>query len=120
MYGIGSFDVQETLFPHNSAEYNEDVRGVRVRAGIKSFYIYASKKGKVIDKEDDLKNKRESRYIPHEKLPMSAEIAVHGPILSIVTFRKKIIGVLVEHSDIADSFRAIFDAAWEAAEKYNK
>jgi len=119
MYGIGSSDVQEVLFPSNSEEYNEDVRGVRVRAGIKSFYIYSSKKGKVINKEDDLQNNRESRYIPFEKLPTSAEISVHGPILSIVTFRKKIIGVLIEHSDIADSFRAIFNAAWDAAEKYN-
>ena len=120
MYGIGSFDVQEDLFPRNSTEYNEDVRGVRVRAGIKSFYIYASKKGKIINKEDDLKSKRESRYIPHEKLPMSAEISVNGSLLSIVTFRKKIIGVLIEHPDIAGSFRAIFNAAWAAAEKYNK
>jgi len=120
MYGIGSSDVQETLFPRDSSEYGENIRGVRLKAGIKSFHIYTSKKGKIISKEDDLKNNRESRYIPHEKLPMSAEIAVHGPILSIVTFRKKIIGVLIEHSDIADSFRAIFDAAWLESEKYNK
>lgn len=120
MYGIGSLDVQETMFPRDSKEYDEDIRGVRIRAGIKSFYLYSSEKGKVISREDDLKNKHESRYIPHEKLPMSAEIGVHGSLLSIVTFRKKIIGVLIEHPDIASSFKAIFDAAWEAAEKYNK
>jgi len=120
VYAIGSLDVQESLFPANSSEYDDDVRGVRVRAGIKSYFIYASKKGKIITKEDDEKSKRESRYVPYDELPMASSVSAHGPLLSLVTFRKKIIGVLIEHADIADSFRAIFDAAWRVAEKHNK
>jgi len=117
--GLEADDMIETLFPPESDEYEEDVRGVRVKSGIYSRNIYTSSKGRYRKKEDDIKALRESRYIPPEKLPITASFTVHGPLLSIVSFRKKIIGVLIEHQDIADSFKSVFEAAWEAAAKYN-
>ncbi|MDO8511879.1 MAG: helix-turn-helix domain-containing protein [bacterium] len=113
MYGMGSDDVMENLFPRASNEYDEEIRGVRVKAGIKSFNIYTTSDGEKRSPESDKKALRESRYIEKEKLPIKAHFSVHGPLLSIVSFRKKIIGVLIEHVDIADSFKAIFDVAWK-------
>lgn len=118
--GMSSDDAMEQLFPMRSDEFDHEVRSIRVKAGIHSRHIYTSSRGPVHTKEDDAKAMRDSRYIPPEKLPINCSFSVHGPLLSIVTFRKKIIGVLIEHQDIADSFRAIFEAAWEAAEKYNR
>lgn len=112
VYGMGSDDVMEDLFPRTSNEYDEEIRNVRVKAGIKSYNIYTGTRGDQRTAEMDKKALLESRYIPWEKLPIRAHFAVHGPLLSIVSFRKKIIGVLIEHVDIADSFKAIFDVAW--------
>jgi len=117
VYGMSSDDAMENLFPRTSDEYDEEIRGVRVKAGIKSYNIYTSSEGERRSLESDKKALRESRYIDKEKLPIKAHFSVHGPLLSIVSFRKKIIGVLIEHVDIADSFKAIFDVAWKQLEE---
>jgi HTH-type transcriptional regulator, sugar sensing transcriptional regulator len=117
--GISSDDAMTELFPIRSEEFDREIRSIRLKANVWSRHIYVSARGKVHSKESDKSAHRESRYVPPEKLPINCSFSVHGPLLSIVTFRRKIIGVLLEHQDIADSFRAIFEAAWRAAEKYN-
>jgi len=114
--GMNADDIMQDLFP----KYEKEIRDIRVEAGIETRHIYTSPKGPYKAKADDKKVLRESRYIPPEKLLLKASFAVHGSLLSLVTFRKKIIGVLIDHQDIADSFKAVFEAAWDAAEKYNK
>jgi sugar-specific transcriptional regulator TrmB len=118
--GMSSDDAMEELFPQRSDEFDREIRSIRAKAGIRSRHIYTTSRGPIHTKEDDVKAMRDSRFIPPEKLPINCSFSVHGPLLSIVTFRKKIIGVLMEHQDIADSFKAIFEAAWESAEKYNR
>ncbi len=117
--GMSSDNAIESLFPARSEEFDREVRSIRVQAGVRSRHLYTSSRGPIHTKESDAKALKESRYIPPEKLPIKVSFAVHGPLFSMVTFRNKIIGVLVEHQDIADSFRAIFEAAWRAAEEYN-
>lgn len=115
--GIDSLDAMEDLFPRESKEFEDDIRNIRIKAKIKSRNIYVSSRGNHITAEDDKKALRESRFMSQEKLPISASFAIHGPLLSIVSFRKKIIGVLVEHADIANSAKAIFEQLWTVAEK---
>lgn len=117
--GISSDEVMKEIFPFRSDEFDRDIRSVRVRAGIFSRHIYTSQ-GPAHSAEADVRALRESRYLPPELLPISASFAVHGPILSVVSFRNKIIGVLIEHPDIASSFRAIFESLWKTAEAYQE
>lgn len=100
-------------------ELVNEITKVRTDAGVYSRFLYTCEKEKLLTPEMDRKWLRESRWIPPEKLPLKNSFAVHGPLFSIVTFEKKIIGVLIEHQDIADSFRAVFEAAWSKAIKYN-
>ena len=116
--GVSSDDVMEELFPFRSEEFDREIRSVRVQAEVRSRHIYTSSRGPVHTREDDARALRESRYLPPEKFPIKSSFAVHGAFLSIVSFRLKIIGVLVEHPDIADSFRAIFESLWELAGRY--
>ncbi len=117
--GIDPDDVMENLFPRESDEFNEEIRQIRIKAGVHSRHIYTSSKGAYVTKEQDKAALRESRYVPPERLPVSASFHVHGSLLSIVSYRKKIIGVLIEHPDIADSFRALFEGLWEESKKHN-
>lgn len=108
-------DDMHTLLPR---EEFARIRLTRLEAGVPSRHIYTTVSSHRYTKEEDAAALRESRYLPPEKLPLKASFAANGPLLSIVSFRNKIIGVLIEHEDIADSFRAIFEAAWDASEKY--
>ncbi|MDP3685219.1 MAG: helix-turn-helix domain-containing protein [bacterium] len=120
MVGINSEDAVEDLYPVHSEEFDREIRGTRVRAGIRSRHLYTSSKGLLRSKEDDARALRESRFMSPDRLPIKSSFAVHGPILSVVSFRGKIIGVLIEHQDIADSFRAIFEVLWNEAQAYQK
>lgn len=115
--GVGSVDDLYALFP--ALEYHERIRSLRLRVGVKTRHVYTRAAGPVPGEEDE-KNLREGRYMPSDKLPIHGSFYVNGPVLSIVSLREKILGVLIEHSDIADSFRALFEVLWEAAGKYQQ
>lgn len=113
--GVASHDDIRALFPDD--EYRRVVVDVRVQAGVHSRHVYTTA-GPRITPEEDRALLRESRYIPPDRFPFRASFAAHGPLLSIVSFRGRIMAVLVEHVEIADSFRSLFELAWEAAGKY--
>lgn len=110
--GLAPEEELVALFPPE--EYNRVIRSVRVQGGIHSRHIAVT--AQPASETDDPALLRERRILSPEKLPIKASFAVHGPLLSIVSFRSKIIGVLVEHVDIADSFQAIFEILWNIAE----
>lgn len=112
--GMAPEDFLYRLFPQE--EYNKEIRCVRTEARISSRHIYTSSAGVRYTQEEDTSLLRESRFVPPAQLPLRASISVHGPLLSIVSLHTKIIGVLIEHKDIADSFRAIFERMWLATE----
>lgn len=113
--GVVSADDLYVLFPEE--EFHREIRSVRLRAGIRSRQVYTTA-GARPSPEEDREYLRDNRYMPPDKLPIRGSLSANGPVLSIVSLRSKIIGVLIEHPDIADSFRALFDIVWEAAEKY--
>lgn len=113
--GMSPEDLLQGLFPSDSEEFQQEILGVRVRAGIPTRYVYTSARRQHHTPEENRAVLREGRFLPPDKLPITASFAVHGPLLSIVSFRNKIIGVLIEHPDIADSFRAVFEIVWQAA-----
>ncbi len=101
------------LFPKE--EYHQIIRSVRLRAGIPSRNIYTTTGEPREVLQRDSAFLRESRFIPVSVLPVKASLAVHGPVFSLVSFRSKIIGVLIEHEDIANSFRVLFEVLWRFA-----
>lgn len=115
--GVVSADDLYALFPED--EFHQKIRSIRLQAGLRSRQVYTTARQRP-SLEEDRVYLRENRFMPPEKLPLHGSLAANGPVLSIVSFRSKIIGVLIEHKDIADSFRAIFELIWEAAERYQQ
>jgi len=113
---VSAYDDMDELFAHQSEKYYRDIQAIRTAAGIRSRYVYASSEGPLFTPEDDRIALRESRWISSKKLPVRSSFSIHGPLVSLVTFHNKIIGVLIEHKDIADSFRAMFEVLWAIAE----
>lgn len=114
--GTSPLDGVHVLLP--DPEYQQDIVNVRVKAAIPTRLIYTTT-GPHITAEEDRALLRESRYVPPDKFPALAAFAAHGPLFSAVSFRGRILGTLIEHVEIADSFRGLFELAWEAAATYN-
>ncbi len=62
----------------------------------------------------------EKRFIPPDKFPFTTEITIYNDKIILISWAAKLIGIIVENKDMANSLRSIFNLTWEAAEKYNK
>lgn len=79
--------------------------------------IYTSSKGKILAAKEGV---RENRFVQENKFPSAIDISIYGNKVALNVCRGKIIGVIIESKEISESLRAIFNLAWEGAEKYQK
>ncbi len=107
IYGITSLDNIFEVFPEFENTYTKK----RVNKKIHSRTIYTSKKGPIL-KESDESSLRESKFIEPNKLPLGVDITIFKDKVAVVALKGKISGTLIEHKEIADSFRAIFELVW--------
>lgn len=93
-------------------------------------YLEARTKGKIKQKaivedsplgrehqKNDKKENRITRLVPKEKFPFKNEINIFGSKVMIASFKDQM-GVIIESADVAQTWKAVFSLAWEAAEKY--
>jgi len=108
---IANIDNVDELFPNHPDDYSDR----RVQAKIKSRFIYTSKKGDFIKSAPE--RLRETRYIPYDQLPFSADVTIFDNKVAVASLHGQIGGLLIEHRSIADSFASLFEFIWKLAEK---
>lgn len=59
----------------------------------------------------------ERKFVPKEQFPFSSDITIYGNRVAIATLRGKLISVIIESKEIADTLRLIFELAWSGAGK---
>lgn len=57
----------------------------------------------------------ERKFVSHEKFPFSADITIYGNKVAIGTFKGKLVGVIIESKEIAETLRLVFNLAWKTA-----
>lgn len=112
--GITSWDDVLKLDPEHQTTY----RPKRIQKGIKSRVIYTSSRGPILQKED-ASSLRESRFVPADTFPISADISVSGNRVAFVVLKEKPFGVIVENADVAKTIRTFFKLAWEGTNNKN-
>lgn len=115
--GFSNLDELYDSFPEfRQTHSNPD----RLRAGIKSRFLYASSEGPIM-KAFDRETQRVSRWIPLEKFPTQGDFTVVGDQIMMLSFQgKHPVGITIASPDLAQGLRTMFDLAWAAAEEYNK
>lgn len=86
----------------------------REKKRIRVRTIYTSEAGAVLPAKDSL---TERRFVSPKVFPFSADITIYGNMVAIATYRGKLIGVIIESKEIAETLRLIFNLAWQAAGK---
>lgn len=84
----------------------------RKRKKIKARAIYTSK-----TKNVPASPNAELRFVPYNKFPFSADIVIYGNKVAIATYKGKLMSVIIESREIAETLRLVFNLAWEAAVK---
>lgn len=111
--GLTSIDDVLKVFPEITREsYSSD----RVKRNIESRSLYTSSKGPIW-KRHDKELLREAKFIPPEKMPFSADITVFDDKVAIAALKGRVSGAIIEHREIADSFRGLFELVWNLVDK---
>jgi sugar-specific transcriptional regulator TrmB len=117
-YGMSNLDRLYEFFPQiESNQGNPD----RLKANVRSRFIYTSSKGPVM-KATDAERNRESRYLPPEKFPIDGfDLSIAGNLIAILSFDgPKPMGVTLQSAQLAKGFKELFNLAWQGAERYNQ
>jgi len=95
----------------------EGLKPKRLKKRVSIRIIYNSKKGD-IDKNDPAALK-ETRRVPIEKFPFKSGMDIYGKNrVAIINYKDKLMGISIESKELHDTFKIIFELAWEAADKY--
>ena len=94
-------------------EERSSQRGKRIDRKIKTKVIYTYKDGVLKNTPDG-----ERRKVPIDKFPISFDFAVYENKIRIASFGDRLVGIIIEDKEMADSFKALLDLAWEGAGKY--
>ena len=108
---IASLDDVFRVFPQHPKAYAPR----RVKKGIHSRLIYTTSQGAFL-KKDDTEMLREAKYIVPEKFTFSVDMTIYDDKVAIAALKGKLSGVIIQNSEIADSFRGIFELLWAVAD----
>ncbi len=101
------------VFPPDSGDHRKEM--AKKLKAISKRIIYTSKKGKILKSEEE-NTKR--AFIPIDKFSFHTEITIYGNKTALANHKDKLIGVIIESEEIANSLKIIFNLAWEAAKNY--
>lgn len=110
IYSLEYSEQVKALFPKQ--EYDDFLKK-RKELGITIRSIYTSETGPY----EGFQLKGERRFVPKEKFPFSADILIYADRVTLTTLKGKLISVIVQSQDIADTMRLVFELAWLGADK---
>ena len=98
---------------------NKKTLSKRVAKKIGARIIYTTKKDQHLNTEPALI--RETRYVPHATFPFTSGVDIYSDNkIALINYRDRLMGVVIESKELHDSFKLIFNLAWEGAEKYQE
>lgn len=88
----------------------------RVKIGISMRFIAPDNPETMEYIKQDKKQKRQTRAVPAELFPFSAEVDIYGNKVAIITLGKEMAAVILESEDIAKTFRMFFELSWRGTQ----
>jgi predicted transcriptional regulator len=116
-FGVSNLDQLHAFFPEMSAT---GVNLERTKHNIRSNFLYTTTRGPIYANADKTSN-RTSRWVPPEKYLFQGDFSIIGDYIIFLSLASSNpIGITIHSHDIAQGMLALFNLAWENAEKYNK
>ncbi len=116
-----SEEITRTFFPLDREDEiftPEDIKRYkteRLQLKIKSLVLYNSNKVELQDSPDGKRIKVSSK-----EFPFPCDVAIYGDSVRIANLDHNLSAVLIKDRGIAQTFKSLFDLAWEAAEARKK
>ncbi len=70
--------------------------------------------------QEDIKAFRFSRVVPSAKFQFQHEVTIYGDNVVFIHYKKGdiLLGMAIKHPHFAQTMKAVFELAWEGAERY--
>ncbi|PIZ01201.1 hypothetical protein COY62_00045 [bacterium (Candidatus Howlettbacteria) CG_4_10_14_0_8_um_filter_40_9] len=94
-------------------KYIFDYMRRRAKLNIKTKIISPTNPSKEIEKNDELYQK-ERKYIPINIFDLYTEIDIYGNKVAFMSFKKNVMGFIVESPDVTHTLRTLFNLIWKA------
>lgn len=88
-------------------EYIANLRKKRIK--VRTIYTSRQKNAVLIPNPS-----AERKFVPYEKFPFSADITIYGNKVAIGAYRGKLVGIIIESKEIAETLRLVFNLAWNS------
>lgn len=106
VFEIGNVDVVKTLF---SDEELNAFKQQLTKRGIKGTAIYSSK-----DPDVRPRKSGQIKLVKDKDISFAGDILIYDNKVAFMTFRGKVVNVLIESAEIAQTMREVFRMAWES------
>lgn len=94
--------------PSDSTDYMKD----RIERGVEIEVIYTSKTPS-LRLDSSQAHLRQAKFIPYDEFPLKADMSIYENKVVIEGYKDKLIGIIIESQEIADSMRIIFENLWK-------
>lgn len=93
-----------------------DLEKRRAKKGIWVRSIYSAGPGENLPPSgEDKKYLRTFVTVPSEKFPFSGSVHIYQNKVAFIALRRKLVGVVIENINVANTYRTIFRLAWRGA-----
>jgi len=103
----------------NLQKYTNDYIKERIKKGIWVKGIYKKTPELVDYMSKNQEQLRTAKLVEENIFPMNCEINIYANKISIASYGREMLGILIESEEIAKSQKAIFGLAWRGAESLN-
>lgn len=111
-YNVFSRDIVEQIMTPDELKY---LRKERVASKLQGKAIYTREEGDLEGVEN-----AEIVRVSSKDFPVSCDIAFYEDKVRIASFKDRLMGVVIEDKEIAQSFRSIFELAWKWVNREKK
>lgn len=96
-------------------EHTEPFRKKLLDRQAKNRYIFTSS-----EPPKNIPAAWDGRRVPKDLFPLHGEITIYGDRVAMLSYKGKLIGVIIENQGLAETMRSMFELAWNGAEKFSK
>jgi len=110
-FSLVNLDDAYKVFPPSPKDHRHKLKKKFLKEKVIRKIIYTSKKGEILPKKE-INPPVERKFINPQKFSFHTEIDIYGDKIALVSLKGKLIGVIIEDSELAQSLKVLFKLTW--------
>jgi len=110
-FGLVNLDDAYKVFPPSPRDHRHRLKKKFLKEKVVRKIIYTSSQGEILPKKET-KPPVERKFINPQKFSFHTEIYIYGNKIALMSYKGKLIGVIIEDAELAQTLKVMFKLAW--------